>query len=35
MDTRERVESIIKKHEYSDYKWIDPSEIVVSNSGVI
>jgi len=31
MDTSERVESIIKKHDYSDYKWIDPSEIIVSH----
>ncbi len=31
METRERVESIIQKHEYSDYRWIDPCEIVVSH----
>jgi predicted metal-binding protein len=31
MDTNERVESIIKKHDYSDYKWINPSRIVVSH----
>jgi len=30
VETRERVESIIQKHGYSDFKWIDPGEIVVS-----
>lgn len=30
MDTRERIESIIQKHGYTDFKWMDPAEVVVS-----
>jgi predicted metal-binding protein len=30
METKKKIESIIQKHGYSDYKWIDPREIVVS-----
>ena len=30
METQEKVEAIIRKHGYRDYKWIDPSGIVVS-----
>ncbi len=30
MDTRSKVESILKQHGYSDYKWIAPAEIIVS-----
>lgn len=30
MDTRGRIETIIQKRDYGDYKWIVPSEIVVS-----
>jgi predicted metal-binding protein len=29
MKTRERIEQIVKKHGYTDYKWIDPQKIVV------
>jgi predicted metal-binding protein len=31
METRKKIESIIHKHGYNDYKWIDPEEIVVSH----
>jgi predicted metal-binding protein len=30
MDTRSKIESILKRHGYSDYKWIPPAEIIVS-----
>ena len=30
MDTREKIDAIIKERGYTDYKWIDPEEIVVS-----
>jgi predicted metal-binding protein len=30
METQDKVEAIIQKHGYSDYKWIDPQAIVVS-----
>lgn len=30
MDTREKVDAILKKRGYSDYKWLDPAEILVS-----
>ncbi|MGD2294556.1 MAG: DUF2284 domain-containing protein [Candidatus Aminicenantes bacterium] len=29
MDTRERIEGLIGKHGFTDYKWIDPGRIVV------
>jgi predicted metal-binding protein len=30
MDERSRLESLFQKHGYTDYKWIDPQDIVVS-----
>jgi predicted metal-binding protein len=30
MDTRKTIEGIIQKQGYTDYRWIDPEEIVVS-----
>lgn len=30
MDKRERLETLFHKHGYSDFKWIDPVKIVVS-----
>jgi predicted metal-binding protein len=30
MDTRDKVDGIIQNHGYDDYKWINPSEIIVS-----
>ncbi len=29
MDTREKIEEIVKKHGVDDFKWIDPNNIVV------
>jgi predicted metal-binding protein len=31
MNSRSKVDAILKKYEYKDYRWIDPAEIVVSN----
>jgi predicted metal-binding protein len=30
MDTRDRIEAILQRQGYKDYRWIDPGEIVVS-----
>lgn len=30
MNTREKVDKILEKRGYSDYKWIDPADIIVS-----
>ena len=30
METRDRIDGIIQKHGYDDYKWIIPSDIIVS-----
>jgi len=30
VDTRDKIETIIEHHGYSDYRWIDPADFVVS-----
>jgi predicted metal-binding protein len=29
MDTREKIDAILQKQGYDDYKWLDPAEIIV------